>query len=105
MDGKYATAIGFVFLSRCLEWFFGGTVSVLLLPCKLLKQSAMIIGLYSGIFLIYFQYNASPKNASKRNNILFYALCSLYVLSMASIALDLFIYFRVSAVSKNEHLV
>ena len=105
MNCKYTTANEFVYLSRCLEWFFGGTVSVLLLPCKLLKQFAMVIGLYSGIFLIYLQYTASPKNASKRNNILFYALCFLYVLSMASIASDLFVYFRVPEVSKNEHLV
>ena len=65
----------------------------------------MIIGLYSGIFLIYLQYTVSPQNASKRNNILFYALCFLYVLSMATIVLNLFIYFRVPEVSKNEHLV
>ena len=66
---------------------------------------AMIIGLYSGIFLMYLQYKASPKNGSKRNNILFYALCFLYVLSMATIVLDLYISFHVPAVSKNEHLV
>ena len=62
-------------------------------------------GLYSGIFLMYYlQYNPCKKDASTRNNILFYALCLLYVLSMATAAVDLIIYLRIP-VGKNEHLV
>lgn len=93
--------------AKYLEGFLYGTISALSLSCpkKLLKQSDTIPspGLYSGIFALYLHYYASKKDASKGNDILFYALCLLYVLSVATIILDLCGFF-LNLVSKNEHL-
>ncbi|KAF8814281.1 hypothetical protein BYT27DRAFT_7179604, partial [Phlegmacium glaucopus] len=45
-------------------------------------------GLYSGIFSIYLQ-GTSKRSTDKRNNIIFYALCVLYVLSVVTIVDDI----------------
>src|SRR5271168_1616724 len=50
-----------------------------------------IPGLYSGIFAMYLQYYQLKKDSTgqgKAKTILFYALCALYVLSLAVISLD-----------------
>src|SRR5271168_2921601 len=50
-----------------------------------------IPGLYSGIFAMYLQYYQFKKDSTgqgKAKTILFYALCALYVLSLALISLD-----------------
>src|SRR5271154_817914 len=50
-----------------------------------------IPGLYSGIFAMYLQYHQLKKDSTgqgKAKTILFYALCALYVLSLAVISLD-----------------
>lgn len=39
------------------------------------------------MFTMYLQYQASEKCANKRPTILFYSLCTLYVLSVASFAM------------------
>ncbi|KAF8817015.1 hypothetical protein BYT27DRAFT_7247886 [Phlegmacium glaucopus] len=45
-------------------------------------------GLYSGIFSIYLQ-GTSKRSTDKRNNIIFYALCALYVLSAVTVVGDI----------------
>ena len=45
-------------------------------------------GLYSAVFFIYMQCHASKKLDTKKRNIFLYALCILYMLSTATIALD-----------------
>jgi hypothetical protein len=42
-------------------------------------------GLYSGIFAIYLHF---PSRESRTTNIVFYALCLLYVLSTATVVFD-----------------
>ena len=51
-------------------------------------QHYLISGLYCGTFIIYLQYYASKKG-DKANNILFYALCLLHVLSVTTVLLRL----------------
>jgi hypothetical protein len=47
-------------------------------------------GVYSGIFAMHVQYHASKKETNNaKQNIIFYALCVLYVLSGPVIALDI----------------
>jgi len=48
-----------------------------------------LYGLYSGIFVMYFQDQTSKKGTEIRKNILFYALCALYILCVVAIALDI----------------
>ncbi|KAF8815850.1 hypothetical protein BYT27DRAFT_7191864 [Phlegmacium glaucopus] len=52
-----------------------------------------LYGLYSGIFSIYLQ-GTLKRSTDRRNNILFYALCALYVLSAVTVMVDIasFIY-------------
>ena len=45
-------------------------------------------GLYSAVFVIYMQYHASKELGINKRNIFVYALCILYMLSTAMIALD-----------------
>ena len=78
----------FVYLALCLEWFFYGTISVQVPQFTKIVKQHLVLGIYSGTFLMYLQQNASKDDASKRNNILFYTLCLLYVLSMVSAVLD-----------------
>ncbi|KAF8815470.1 hypothetical protein BYT27DRAFT_7333903 [Phlegmacium glaucopus] len=47
-----------------------------------------LCGLYSGIFAIYLQ-GILKRSTDKRNNILVYALCALYVLSAVSVVVDI----------------
>ncbi|KAF8817017.1 hypothetical protein BYT27DRAFT_7247887 [Phlegmacium glaucopus] len=58
----------FVLIGICLEGFF--------------------YGLYSGIFAIYVQ-GTLKRGTDKRNNILFCALCALYVLSAVTVVADI----------------
>ncbi|KAF8801525.1 hypothetical protein BYT27DRAFT_7341856 [Phlegmacium glaucopus] len=48
-----------------------------------------LCGIYSGIFVMYLQYQASKEGTDKTNNILFYSHCALYVLSVATFASDI----------------
>ena len=45
-------------------------------------------GLYSAVFIVYMQYHASKKLGIDKRNIFVYALCILYMLSTATIVLD-----------------
>jgi hypothetical protein len=77
------------FIDRYLEWFLFGKISVLFaLTCMLAKEVQFFLGLgiYSGIFAIYLQ---CPLKESRTANVVFYVLCLLYVLSMATVVFDL----------------
>ena len=60
-----------------------------------------IAGLYSGIFIMYLQYQASKKETE--NPIIFYALCVLYILCVAMISADIAAYVT-HDVSSNAHI-
>lgn len=79
----------FVYIGICLEGFLYGTIFILQLSRSSFKrrQHYRVLGLYSGIFAVYLQLHTSAKSNYK-TNILFYALCVLYFLSMATIVLD-----------------
>ena len=68
-----------------------------------LFKEVTILGLYSGIFALYLQYHSSKKETDNATQNIFYALCVLYVLSVALIALDIAI-FLATFVSNNEPL-
>ena len=56
------------------------------------------------IFALYLQCHASKTVTAKANYILFYALCFLYMLSVATIAFDIVSFVVITSVSNNEHL-
>jgi len=65
-----------------------------------------IPGLYSGIFALHLQIHTSRKEAdSRKQNIVFHALCILYLLSAAIIALDIASFVADVIVSDNERLL
>jgi hypothetical protein len=45
-------------------------------------------GLYSAIFFMYLQFQASKELGFGKRNVLLYALCILYILSVVTVALD-----------------
>ena len=53
-------------------------------------------GLYSAMFIVYMQYHASKKLGIDKRNIFLYVLCILYMLSTATILLDVTRYVTVS---------
>jgi hypothetical protein len=72
-----------------LEGFLFGKLSVLCaLPCTLAKevQSFLGLGIYSAFFALYLQ---CPLKESRTATTVFYVLCLLYVLSMATVVSDL----------------
>jgi hypothetical protein len=78
-------------ISLYLEGFFFGKISVLCAStCTLAKEVQLFLGLgiYSGIFAIYLQ---CPSKESRTAIIVFYVLCLLYVLSMATFVIDLLV--------------
>ena len=96
------------YLAGCLEGFFFGEISVLLSTTVTLLskevQNYPILGIYSGMFAIYLQYHIFKKESddAKRNTVS-YALCVLYVLSAASIALQIAFFRADGFVSNNDH--
>jgi hypothetical protein len=78
-----------IFITLYLEgFFFGKTSALCALTCTLAKEVHLFLGLgiYSGIFAIYLK---CPSKESRTATIVFYVLCLLYVLSMASVVMDL----------------
>jgi hypothetical protein len=69
------------------------------LSCTLAKEVHLFLGLgvYTGIFALYFQ---CPLRESKTAIIVFYVLCLLYTLSMATVTMDLLVF--VLSVSNNS---
>ena len=76
-------------IGLCLEGFFYGKMSVpCALTCIFAKEVQLFsgLGLYSGIFAMYLHCSL---NKSRMATILFYALGLLYVLSTATVVIDL----------------
>ena len=70
--------------------------------CTLSREVQLIpgLGVYSGIFAIYFQYQSNKSTGiGKKTAIVFYAICLLYVLSAVDFACDLVA--LISVVSNN----
>ena len=83
------SAVDSAFIGLCLEGFFYGNISVLCaLTCTFAKEVQIFpdLGLYSGIFAIYLQCHLKE---SRTGTIVFYVLCLLYVLSVATVISDL----------------
>lgn len=91
------------YLGICLAGYLFGTISVSTISTRLqlLKQSP---GLYSGIFALYLQYHASKTETVKSTSIILYALCFLYILSVATIGFDIVSYVTTTPVSNKESL-
>ena len=82
------------FIAMCLEGFLFGKLFVLCalaLPLILVAKEVQLfpnIGVYSGIFALYFQF-PSIESRPRTSNFVFYILCLLYVLCAATAACDL----------------
>lgn len=60
------------------------------LSYSLLHQpNTALTGFYSGIFALYLHYHGSTRDYLKAQNICFYLLCGLYVLSLAAFVGDI----------------
>jgi hypothetical protein len=66
--------------------------------------SFFIPGLYSGIFVLHLQIHATRKEANRKINIVFHALWVLYLLSAATISLEIAIFAVEAFVSDNGRL-
>ena len=77
-------------------FLYGKIVSVLCaLTCTLAKEVQLelfpgLLGIYSGIFVLYLQTHVSKE--TRTTSLIFYALCLLYVLSTATVVSDLLQY-------------
>jgi hypothetical protein len=83
------TPTEWTFIDLCLEGFLFGKISVLCALNRTLANEVQLflgLGIYSGIFAIYLQ---CPLKESRTAIIIFYILCLLYALSMASVVMDL----------------
>jgi FtsH-binding integral membrane protein len=78
----------FEYLAICLEGFFFGELFVLQLSTPV-SEEFLIPGIYSGIFAVHSYYVSDKGSSNKKRSIIFYALCILYILSLAVIALDI----------------
>ena len=77
--------------ARFLEGFLFGKIPVLQLHTRSKEvKNHLIPGVYSGIFAMHVQYHASKDETDNaKQNITFYALCVLYMLSGPVIVLDI----------------
>ena len=75
-----------VFIGIVLEGFYYGEIFCSAVIIGMINYSCP--GLYSAVFIIYMQYHASKKLGINKRNFFVYALCILYMLSGATIALD-----------------
>ena len=77
----------FQYLGVILGGFFSGEISVLQQSWVSFWRS--ILGVYSGIFALHVQYHISNEEIDNtKQKTVFYALCVLYVLSVAVITLE-----------------
>ena len=74
------------FVGLCLQGFLYGIFFFLCICTCTLANDFLGVGLYSGLFVIYLQYQLKE---SRTASIVFYALCFLYVLSTATQVSDL----------------
>ena len=91
-------------LNVCIEWFLFGKISFLLCTLTLYPAKEVQLelfpglGIYSGIFAMYIQCALLKEFGTK--SIVFYALCILYLLSMATVVSDILAY--ITSVSNNS---
>ena len=90
------------YFGNFLQGFFFGTISVNS-QAQVAKavQHCPIPGIYSGIFAMYLQHHESQKGTDKAKNILFYAICVLYALSVVDNIMDLILNW--AQVSLDDH--
>ena len=83
----------FQYLGQCLEGFLFGELFNFTTSKALSKeiQHYFISGIYSGIFAVHLHYHASKERTgdNTKHNIIFYALCILYMFSALSLLLIL----------------
>ena len=100
------TETDFFYIGMCLEWFLFGKISVLCgLTCTLSKEVRLFpdLGIYSGIFVMYLQCSSRDSESRARTaKIIFYLLCLLYVLSMATVVGDILNFIFPVFVSNNS---
>ena len=94
----------FEYLAQCLEGFLFGELSVLYHQLQKQVQYQSISGVYTAIFAMYWHYHTSKDRTPRDNTtpITFYALCVLYVLSVAIFALDTAAEWFMAFVSNNR---
>ena len=86
----------------CLEGFFFGTISLSSQgPVVKAVQHSLILGLYSGIFAMYLHHGS--QSTDRARNILFYALCLLYALAVATYIMAILKNFELDLVSIDHH--
>ena len=92
-----------IYLGEFIEGFLFGEISVLptVAPPPFLKNQQP--GLYSGIFVLYWLC-VSKKGTYLGQNIIFYSLCVLYVLSAVVFGSDIGCFVAGSFVSNIEHI-
>ena len=74
-------------LGACLQGFFFGAISIVQLPCFFLRFQITLSGIYSGLYAMHLHYQVSNKET--KQNLTFYALCLLYVSSVALFATNI----------------
>ena len=78
------------FIGLCFGGFFYGEIICYLCITASAKAIQLLPGLYSGIFVMYLRYSvASKENTVHRPTHIFYALCTLYICSLAIFILDI----------------
>ena len=73
------------FIGLCIEGFCYGKICVFTCTTLRLAKEVPCLGFYSGIFAIYLQ---CPSTKSRTTILVLYALCLLYVLSVATLVCD-----------------
>ena len=100
------TSADFSYIGLCLEGFLFGKISILCgLTCTLSKEVRLFsdLGVYSGIFVMYLQCSLRDSESRARTaKIIFYLLCLLYVLSMATVVGDILNFILQIFVSNNS---
>ena len=88
------TMAEYTFIGLCVEGFLYGKIShcgSCFKKCDIIAIS-LRLGLYSGIFAMYLQHHSSKKGTHGTKNILFFSLCVLYVLSVATVITDMAVF-------------
>ena len=92
-----------IFTGIVLESFFYGTIYFIIIAAlyKAIWHHSCL-GLYSALFIMYVQRQASKKVIDKTKNILIYPLCALFTSSTAAFFIDI-IGFTVEWHSRPQH--
>lgn len=104
------TIVEWEFIAFILEGFFYGNVICSItsaISSKVVPHYTGNSGIYSGIFFMHLQYQGSKKCVDKKPTTIFYSVCTLYVLSVTLVAIDIatqLINVRIISVPKNFNL-